>query len=576
MPIDDFRPRLAFRVGVTGHRDLNARACRELRPRVRARLEQIKHLAEQAATESQGVYDDDAPAILRAISPLAEGADRIFAEEAIDLGYDLECPLPFDCREYRNDFTDEISKRQFDELLAKAVAVFELDGSRRDEPAAYALVGQLVLDQCDILLAIWDGKNAKGEGGTAEVVAHAKRRRIPVVWLHSDSGALDTIITSNGSEDCGRVTCGGIDERIKDAVWRLLLPPRNPDPVGSLHLTERLLAPVLVRVWRLYETALTAGLRRSRSPADAPPESLAIHGFQKQYASWDRSANLLAGLYRGAFLLNYALGVLAVFLAILGNATGGHWGWAAGESVTILIVIVLVASLRRRRWHLRTADCRYLAEQFRILCYSYPLGLAPCKPHQPAYYLPAELGDSWVEWHSRAIVRQTPMPTAKVTDDYLKEHAKAIRKWVRGQIHYHDRNAAKLERIDHSIHLWCWRFIVTAFVAALLAWIFHSSAIFRFAEEHHNLHAWLLLFTAGLPAASAAAHAISTQGEFRRLVDRSESMARGLRSSLSRLDPEAASSAAKLRCQTEHLAQVLLNEVADWQVLYRKPAPPPG
>ena len=181
-----------------------------------------------------------------------------------------------------------------------------------------------------------------------------------------------------------------------------------------------------------------------------------------------------------------------------------------------------------------------------------------------------------MEWHSRAIVRQTPMPTAKVTNDYLKEHAKAIRKWVRGQIHYHDRNAAKLERIDHSIHLWCWRFIVTAFVAALLAWIFHSSAIFRFAEDHCNLHAWLLLFTAGLPAASAAAHAISTQGEFRRLVDRSESMARGLRSSLSRLDPEAASSAAKLRCQTEHLAQVLLNEVADWQVLYRKPAPPPG
>src|ERR1035438_4539929 len=125
MPIDDFRPRLAFRVGVTGHRDLNARACRELRPRVRARLEQIKHLAEQAATESQGVYDDDAPAILRAISPLAEGADRLFAEEAIDLGYDLECPLPFDCREYRNDFTDEVSKRQFDDLLAKAVAVFE-------------------------------------------------------------------------------------------------------------------------------------------------------------------------------------------------------------------------------------------------------------------------------------------------------------------------------------------------------------------------------------------------------------------------------------------------------------------
>src|ERR1017187_8155575 len=143
MPIDDFRARLAFRVGVTGHRDLNAETCQALRPRVRARLEQIKHLAEQAAKESQGVYDDDAPAILRAISPLAEGADRIFAEEALELGYELECPLPFHRQEYRTDFTDEVSKRQFDDLLARAKGVvFELDGTRKDAPAAYALVGQ--------------------------------------------------------------------------------------------------------------------------------------------------------------------------------------------------------------------------------------------------------------------------------------------------------------------------------------------------------------------------------------------------------------------------------------------------
>src|ERR1017187_6989719 len=145
MPIDDFRPRLAFRVGVTGHRKLDAMTCQELRPRVRAMLEQMKHLAEQAAAKSRGAYHKHAPAILRAVSPLAEGADRIFAEEALELGYELECPLPFHCQEYRNDFTDEISTRQFDELLAKAIAVFELDGTRKDAPAAYALVGQLVV-----------------------------------------------------------------------------------------------------------------------------------------------------------------------------------------------------------------------------------------------------------------------------------------------------------------------------------------------------------------------------------------------------------------------------------------------
>ena len=565
MPIDDFRPRLAFRVGVTGHRDLNARACRELRPRVRARLEQIKHLAEQAATESQGVYDDDAPAILRAISPLAEGADRIFAEEAIDLGYDLECPLPFDCREYRNDFADEISKRQFDELLAKAVAVFELDGSRRDEPAAYALVGQLVLDQCDILLAIWDGKNAKGEGGTAEVVAHAKRRRIPVVWLHTDSGEPDTIFTPDDSEDGSWSNQGAIDERIKETVWWHLLPPKGFDPIAPLNIAERFLAPMLAWAWRFFERALTICVRRTRGPAGDPSES---SDFQTEYARLDGLANRLAGLYRGAFLLNYVLGVGAVLLAIVGNARP-RWEWPpAFESLLISIIIILIVFLRLRGWNSRVVDCRYLAEQFRILCYSYPFGLLPQRQSLPAQHLLAELPDSWVEWYLRAVVRQTPMPAAKVTLGYLEKHSGAIHKWVRGQIHYHDRNAAKLEGMHFTIDCLSWVSIGVAFLAALTAWLGHAAI-----EKYHPL---LLVFTAGFPAAASAAHAISIQGEFPKLAHRSQSIARRLRLYVKDLDHEGEFTAANLRRQTEDLAQVLLLEVTDWQILYRKPPPPPG
>jgi hypothetical protein len=54
-------------------------------------------------------------------------------------------------------------------------------------------------------------------------------------------------------------------------------------------------------------------------------------------------------------------------------------------------------------------------------------------------------------------------------------------------------------------------------VAALLAWICHGLV------EKYGLERRLLFLTAGLPAASAAAHAVSTQGDFNRLVDRSES-----------------------------------------------------
>jgi hypothetical protein len=573
MLIDDSRPRLAcrvgvtlaFRVGVTGHRELDHKVCEQLRPRVRARLEQIKHLAEQAAAQAPGHYDD-APAILRAVSPLAQGADQVFAKEALDLGYELECPLPFHCRDYRNDFAGEANKKDFDELLGRASAVFELDGTREDADAAYTQVGDMVLDQCDMLLGIWDGKSAKGAGGTADIVAKAKRR-IPVLWLHTDWHEPDTIFTPDRGGHAARITCEGIDKRLKDVVWRLLLPPLSPDPTGTLNAIERLLEPVLAGGWRVFERILTLGMTRSQRPTDAPRGLRATFAFQTQFATWDSLAKGLAGLYRGAFLSNYVLGVMAVFLALVGNAFF-HRLWPICESVAISIVGILILCMRLRQWHLRTADCRYLAERFRILCYSYPLGFAPSKPHLPAHYLHAE-SSGWLDWHTLAIVRLTPMPTAELTPDYLEKHAETIRKWVRGQIHYHDRNAAKLERMDVRIHRLAWVSIGLAFLAALAAWLGHN----RIAEKWHP---WLLFFTAGLPAASAAAHAISTQGEFRRLVDRSESMARRLRSSLNDLNLSRPFTAANLRRHTEDLAQVLLEEVADWQILYRKPPPPPG
>src|ERR1700691_1184540 len=422
MANDNYRLRLALRVGGTWHRDLDSAPQQDPRLRVRAMLERLKHLAQQAATESQGFYDDDAPAILRAISPLAEGADRMFADEALRLGYELECPLPFECHEYQDDIKNEVSRHEFSKLLAKATAVFELDGSRGDKPAAYETVGYMVLDQCDILMAIWDGTPAKGAGGSADIVGEALRRGIPVVRLDPKSEKLDTILTPGGSDSGDRNGWGGIDERPKDTVWRLLLPPLFPDPTGSLHVTERLLARVLGGVWRVFEWALTLRVRRSNRPADFPPESHSTFAFRTQYAGWDRSAQLLSGLYRGAFLLNYVLGGLAVFLAIVGNARS-DWFWPpVCESILIAIVITLMLLLRWRRWHLRTADCRYLAEQFRVLCYSYPLGLARCEPHSTNS---AQLGDMWLEWHTRAIVRLTPMPTAKVTEWYLEEHVKA-------------------------------------------------------------------------------------------------------------------------------------------------------
>ena len=44
-----------------------------------------------------------------------------------------------------------------------------------------------MLDHCDLLAAIWDGRESAGRGGTREIVDGALRRDIPVIWINSVS-----------------------------------------------------------------------------------------------------------------------------------------------------------------------------------------------------------------------------------------------------------------------------------------------------------------------------------------------------------------------------------------------------
>src|SRR5208282_1280966 len=126
---DDLLPRAALRVGIAGHRKLTADQIQSLQPRMSAVLQAIAQAAAAEAVIAREAYSS-VPFTLRATSPLAEGADRLFAQAAIGLGYELQCPLPFAREEYCQDFTDgtgnpnPASIAEFNEILGQAIAVF--------------------------------------------------------------------------------------------------------------------------------------------------------------------------------------------------------------------------------------------------------------------------------------------------------------------------------------------------------------------------------------------------------------------------------------------------------------------
>jgi hypothetical protein len=158
-------------VGVTGHRDLRQEDLSELQNAVGRILDE--HCS--PATP------------LMLLSPLAEGADRLVAQVALDRGARLVVILPMEKTLYEKDFEKQESLDKFRELLGKAETIIALPHVSRTEeiekkgsPARnlqYALVGACVARHSHFLLALWDGEHEAGTGGTAQIVKFQRSGR---------------------------------------------------------------------------------------------------------------------------------------------------------------------------------------------------------------------------------------------------------------------------------------------------------------------------------------------------------------------------------------------------------------
>jgi len=128
------------------------------------------------------------------ISPLAEGADRLVAKMLID-DYEPKfiVPLPFEKNEYKKDFEEEDSKKEFDDFLVKSTNVYEVGSLKKNSrEECYLNVGKEVVNECDILIALWNGKPSKGlGGGTGDVVKYAQEQNKPILHINTETFEID-------------------------------------------------------------------------------------------------------------------------------------------------------------------------------------------------------------------------------------------------------------------------------------------------------------------------------------------------------------------------------------------------
>jgi len=138
---------------------------------------------------------------LKLISPLAEGADRVVAKRMLlSSNAALVALLPFPVEDYLVDFSTPVSVREFRDLFVQANQIIELPGHLTREEA-YVALGKTLLDQSDVLIAVWDGKPANGRGGTAEIVQEVRERGMPLAWIHhTQPGKMETVVTPDADQ----------------------------------------------------------------------------------------------------------------------------------------------------------------------------------------------------------------------------------------------------------------------------------------------------------------------------------------------------------------------------------------
>lgn len=670
------RPRLTLRLAFAGNRTLPAEpATGSLQSTLRTVLESVAAClagipasAERKPGRVAGFYAGDPP-LIRLVSGLAEGGDDLAAQVVAALSrsepplaqWEIAGVLAYPRDDYRASRKTSFHER-FDELVGQCRYIVELDGryvpppapttdgstppdpGKRSRAAAYRGQTAVLLRQADLLVALADTSAASGAGGTQEAVRAALDLRIPVIFIDAATAGVRVIGPGDEVDDLSEGLCSVAAASVRDSIRRWVTtqvadPDVSRGTSGTLEEHSRHGADLLAEFfdgpamppsprWWLSLSPLRAWLwqrfeRRFKSGTNTRDRELTAYGPFR-----DRARALTyyyAAQYRGAFLLNYVLAVVAVSLAALSLVIlgGGHRpildalvrlapsldavrGVLPSRDAVIVVLGVLKLVFlvmifanthyaNHGRWNQRAVDYRYLVERLRAMNY-LPLTLSvhPPSPAAPAHSARA-VRQSAVDWLFEAIVRHVspadlPDPGAQTTAACANAEPATrtanpsaaldgLEHWLHTQHQYHVGNAATmaamstfLEGAGRKLN----KLVIGAVLLDLL--VLGSMTLHLLPHGLHWLHAWtpwLILLATLLPAAVAAINGIRFQAECRRLAQRSDVMRRTIEGHRERVGAErpivtgshAARSAMVLRV-AEAIARDMANEAADWSALY--------
>lgn len=506
--------------------------------------------------------------------------------------------------------TDSRVGERFVRLFDKPTDVREAEAFRTGASARVALAGRLVIEQSDLLIAVWDGLHTNAVGGTGHTVATALDAGTPVLWIDPAGPEAWRILVAPESLVSLRHRDAADDREavLRSIVGAALLPGGAAAPAGQAAGVEALSSAQWRDrsdpMWHAYrwierrfsdsehrsgpltqtfETpaqvvvgsgASGAQALRALPGADPRFSERVLTGILGRFAWADGISAHLSDIYRGSMVVNFALSAAAVISGVAYlPLVGSEWKWpfAAFELVLLGAILAITWIGQRRRWHGRWFETRRVAEYLRHA----PLLLALGAARAPGRWLRGS-ETSWPEHYVRHALRETGLPRLAVSTDYLRKVLVGlIAPHVAAQRAYHAGKARRLAAVHRNLDHLSERAFQLA-VAAAAAYLFLAATHAAGWVADRPFGALTKAFTflgVALPTFGGCLAGIRFFGDFERFAAISRVTAAKLdsvdqRIALALRAPEAALDYDTVAALAHAADEIVVDEIGNWQSVF--------
>nr|WP_298929922.1 hypothetical protein [uncultured Erythrobacter sp.] len=647
-------------IGVTGHRSSHPSFPSDP-AKLQSAIADLLVSLEAAFSETAifGIETDERD--FRLITLLADGTDHIAARTALDLDWSVVAPLPFgrrlntainaqpetsaDARAILSgnapkdpavdarvaaieDLADMASVLELAEDDARVKPAFLAACDAANDPSLVstfvhlgshraALAGRILIEQSDILIAVWDGTGTANSGGTGHTARLALEAGVPVIWV--DPAEPDTwyIITTPevlSEPTTGEVSSAKDTSGIASLVAGCIGLPA-PTETGAMagiaamqkgvwHDRSSLLSHPYRRIEAIFgERRWSAKFGSIRQHFERPDDvangnekamldALSSLGHADRAAAQENSSKRFADIvlprfawangiaawlsntYRSGMVINFTMGALAIVAGVLYLPlvdTSQKWIFAAIEFAFLIGILLNTVIGQRSRLHGRWLETRRVAEYLRHAPALYTLGIS-----RPGSAWPKVLRSVWPEWYAKMVVRQLGLPEIRIDTAYLRDASAALNDhFVIPQRDYHTAKADKLRRAHHSIERFAeWMFGLAVIVVAIYLAAFGASQMGLFDGALVEKGAkWFTVIAVALPTISGAFAAIGYFGDFDRFADVSQLTSDRLDELAGRIDqykslPDERMTYSQLADLARAADETTFAEIQAWQAVF--------